>query len=253
MKTKKQSAEDDSREQLRETTLLHGLRPKLFEGLSPGEITAIVGAARERRFAADQVLQQEGETASHLSLLVMGHAAFYKTTPQGGKLFIRWISPGDAFGLAALLQVQQPFVITIQAFGEGSLLVWDRASAQALTLQIPRLIKNTYTIVGEFATLLADALAHCLSQTAQQRLARVLLESARDIGRNRKGGIEVDLTNEHLAQMADVSMFTASRQLSQWQSEGIVVKSRCKILLRTLEPLVVLVKGMKARGQGAGI
>jgi len=174
-----------------------------------------------------------------LSLLVRGHAVFYKTTTQGGKPFIRWISPGDAFGLATLLQVRQPFVTTIQAFSEGTLLVWDRESAHALASQIPRLIQNTYTIVGEFATSLANALADRLSQTAEQRLAKILVESARDIGRAGCDGIEIDLTNEQLAQMADVSMFTASRQLNEWQSQGILVKSRCKILIRAVETLVV--------------
>jgi CRP-like cAMP-binding protein len=79
---------------------------------------------------------------------------------------------------------------------------------------------------------LAGALAARASQTAQQRLARVIVESARHIGREGPEGIELGLTNEQLAHMADVSLFTVSRQLSEWHSERILAKSRGKILLR---------------------
>lgn len=240
MTKKDQSAAEDKRDQSHKTTLVRGLRPKLFDGLKPSELTAVLAAAKELKFGPGQVLQREGDTASHLCLLVTGHAAFHKTTPLGGKLLIRWISAGDAFGLPALLQLEKPFVVTIQTYAGGSLLMWDRASAHALASRIPRLIENTYATLGDYATNLAEALSDRLSQTAQQRLARVLVESAHEIGRSEQNGIEIGLTNEQLAQMADVSMFTASRQLSEWQNQGILVKSRCKILLRTPETLVAL-------------
>jgi len=76
------------------------------------------------------------------------------------------------------------------------------------------------------------------SQTAQQRLARMLVESARQLGCAGADGIEFDLTNEQLAEMANVSLFTASRQLSEWERQGILAKSRGKVLLRSPERLV---------------
>jgi CRP-like cAMP-binding protein len=110
-------------------------------------------------------------------------------------------------------------------------------SAQALASQILQLRKNASAIAGNFVASLADALAARASQTAQQRLARVLVESARHIGRNGRECIELDLTNEQLAQMADVSLFTASRQLNEWQSQGILAKGRKKIVLRAPQRL----------------
>jgi CRP-like cAMP-binding protein len=43
--------------------------------------------------------------------------------------------------------------------------------------------------------------------------------------------VELDVTNEELAQAANVTHFTASRLLSHWQGQGALVKSRGKILL----------------------
>jgi CRP-like cAMP-binding protein len=164
--------------------------------------------------------------------LVTGLAGFYKETPASSKLFLRWISPGDAFGLAALQTQLQPYLTTVIVLRAASVFVWERVSANALVSQVPRLRENAYALASDYVTSLADALAARASQTAQQRLARVLVESARHIGRDGPEGIELGLTNEQLAHMADVSLFTVSRQLSEWQRERILAKSRGKILLR---------------------
>ena len=223
-------------------TLPRGFRSRLFEGLTPSEIRAVLAVARQQRISPNEALQDEGNTAIHLSLLVTGLAAFYKTTPDGRKLFLRWIAPGDAFGLAALLPIPQPYFLTILAMRGGCLFAWDRASALALASRMPRLRQNAYTIAGDYVATLADALAARASQTAQQRIARVLVESARQTGRTGSNGIELDLTNDQLAQMADVGLFTVSRQLNEWQSQGILAKSRGKILLRAPKRLGLIEK-----------
>jgi CRP-like cAMP-binding protein len=217
--------------------LSHGFRSNLLEGLTTSEMGAVLAVAKQQRVSPNEALQYEGDTASHLSLLVTGLAAFYKTTHDGRKIFLRWIAPGDAFGLAALLPIPQTFYLTIVAVHEGSLLVWERGSARTLALEIPRLRENAYRIAGDYVASLADALAARASQTAQQRIARVLVESGRQIGRTKREGIELALTNEQLAQMADVSLFTVCRQLREWQSRGVLAKSRGKIVLRATKRL----------------
>jgi CRP-like cAMP-binding protein len=50
-------------------------------------------------------------------------------------------------------------------------------------------------------------------------------------------GIEVDVTHEELANAANVTPFTASRALNEWQRNRIVKKLRGKVLLRSPERL----------------
>ena len=52
------------------------------------------------------------------------------------------------------------------------------------------------------------------------------------IGERVSGGVELDVTNEELANAANLTHFTASRLLSAWQRHNVVKKSRGKILLR---------------------
>ena len=51
-------------------------------------------------------------------------------------------------------------------------------------------------------------------------------------------GIEIDIKNEDLASLADISFFTASRLLKEWERKGVVEKSRGKVLIRRPEKLL---------------
>jgi CRP-like cAMP-binding protein len=50
---------------------------------------------------------------------------------------------------------------------------------------------------------------------------------------------QVNVTNEELASAENVTIFTASRLLSEWQRNGAIVKSRGNILLRSPERLLL--------------
>jgi len=50
--------------------------------------------------------------------------------------------------------------------------------------------------------------------------------------------VEIDIKNEDLASLADISFFTASRFLQEWERKGAVEKSRGKVLIRCPEKLI---------------
>lgn len=211
-----------------------GFRSTLFEGLTAPEIKAVLAAARQEKISPNQLLQQEGDSATRLWLLVTGRTAAYRVEHQGGKLFLRWGVPGDAFGLATIIREPARYLVTVEAVQEGSLLAWDLPSCRALVLQCPSLTKAVNSVVADYLGGLIDALGALSFQTAEQRLARMLVVSARQLGRSGREGIELDLTNEQLALTAHMSLFTATRKLSKWRDLGILEKYRGKIVLRSL-------------------
>ena len=213
---------------------------KLFNGFTSSALKTCLGAARQRKICENQVLQHEGEPAGHLSLLISGLAAYYKITPKGEKLFLRWITPGDVFGLAALQRDIQPYLTTIHGLATGWCLVWDRGTVQSLADQMPRLRENAFAIAADYTAHILDVLVVRTSQAAQQRLAQMLIETARQIGNEGRNGVELSVTNERLAEMAGVSLFTVSRHLSDWHRQGILTKRRGRILLRNASRLTAL-------------
>jgi CRP-like cAMP-binding protein len=88
------------------------------------------------------------------------------------------------------------------------------------------------------AWYLADHVA-LVCDTARERLAQVLIHLAGVIGQKVPGGIEFDVTNEELASAANITPFTASRLLSEWQSNRAIVRRRGKVLLQSPERLLL--------------
>jgi CRP/FNR family transcriptional regulator, nitrogen oxide reductase regulator len=92
-------------------------------------------------------------------------------------------------------------------------------------------MENALLISFDYLAAYRTAHASLICNTAPKRLAHVLAHLAHGIGHKVPGGIELDVRNEELAHEAHISPFTASRLLSAWQREGILVKRRGKVLL----------------------
>lgn len=105
-----------------------GFRSTFLDGLTPHEIKAALTAAGQERISPRQILQNEGDRAIRLWLLVTGRVAVYRLADDGNKVFLRWGLPGDAFGLATVLGFPEPYIVTIEVVQEGSLLAWDLTS-----------------------------------------------------------------------------------------------------------------------------
>ena len=115
---------------------------------------------------------------------------------------------------------------------DSSTLVWSRSTIRNLCERYPRLVENALLISFDYLIVYRAAHASLISNSAPQRLAQVLINLVDGIGQKVPGGVELDVRNEELANEAHISLFTASRLMSAWQREGILVKRRGKVLLR---------------------
>jgi CRP-like cAMP-binding protein len=93
----------------------------------------------------------------------------------------------------------------------------------------------------EYLSWYVAAHAALTSQTARERLASVLFGLAKSVGQKVSGGVELDVTNEELANSANITQYTASRFMSEWQRSGAIRKRRGKIVLRSPERLFLRV------------
>jgi CRP-like cAMP-binding protein len=78
-----------------------------------------------------------------------------------------------------------------------------------------------------------------LTKTAEERLAEALLHLVDRSSEVVSDGIDIRATNDQLAGLADVSPFTASRVLSNWERAGVVSKKRGRVLLKSPESLIL--------------
>jgi CRP/FNR family transcriptional regulator, nitrogen oxide reductase regulator len=214
------------------------LRSALLDGLSPNELNTVVSAATQRRFAAGSVATNQGHPADKLFLLTKGRARHFFITEEGKKLLLQWLGPGDLFGGRAILSSPSTYLVNTEIVKDSSVLVWDRTTLRSLVKRYPRLLENALLTASDYVTWHLTSHIGLACGTARQRVAQALVTLARSIGQEVPGGIALQITNEELASAANVTPFTVSRLISEWQRSRALEKRRGKIVLRSPERLL---------------
>jgi CRP-like cAMP-binding protein len=203
-----------------------------FDGLAIQDRKKILAAAKPRRFAANSVITYQGHPADSLFLLIKGRARYFFDAHGGQHILMHWLGVGELIGGKTLLAKPSSYLLGSEAVRECNLLVWDRATIRGCVEQYPILLENALGVASDYLAWYLAAHVALTCHSAEQRLAGVLDNLAGVIGQKVPAGVELDVTNEELANAANVTPFTASRLLSAWQRDGAVKKSRGKILLR---------------------
>jgi CRP-like cAMP-binding protein len=203
-----------------------------FDRLAVGDRKKILAAAKARHFAANSVITNQGHPAESLFLLTKGRARYFFDEHGGQRILLHWLAVGDLIGGKALLAQPATYLLGSETVRECNLLVWDRATIRGFVAQYPSLLENALSTASDYLAWYLAAHVALTCHSAEQRLANVLGSLVAVIGQTVPGGVELDVTNEELANAANVTAFTASRLLSAWQRRGVVKKSRGKLLLR---------------------
>ena len=205
--------------------LLHGLRPQ--------DVDLILKSARQRRHSARTVMTHQGDRIYDIRALLQGRARYFYETPTGKKLILNWITPGQTFaGLSALSAAPHTYPASTETVRDSIVLSWDGPTMRSLAHQFPLILENAVVVATDrhIAWHLAAHVALC-SETARERVAHVLLALAPLIGQRGPDGIELDVTNQELAVSTNISPYTTSRLINEWQRTGTIRKRRGKIFL----------------------
>jgi CRP-like cAMP-binding protein len=214
------------------------LAPELLQGLAPGDLANVLQAATLRRFAARSIIASEGHPADEIFLILQGRARTFTTTPRGEKLLLIRVPAGDPSGGRALLTKPAEYLLSTEAVTDCSALVWSRGSILSLTKQYPILLENALLLASDYIAAYRDLLIAASHHTASERIAQVLAKLCREVGHQGFEGTVIDISNEDLSNEANVTIFTVSRTLREWQRQGLVVKRRGQVVVRSPEELV---------------
>lgn len=207
-------------------------RSSFFDGLSLQDRKRILAAAKPRRFAAHSVITNQGHLADSLFMLTKGRARYFFDEQGGRHILLHWLTPGDLIGGKTLLAKPSTYLLSSETVRECSMLVWDRVTIRSIAAQNPILMENALSTASDYLSWYLAAHVALICHSAERRLAGVLESLAGVIGQEVPGGVELDVTNEELANAANVTPFTVSRLLGAWRRHNVVKKSRGKIRLR---------------------
>jgi CRP-like cAMP-binding protein len=197
----------------------------LFSGLSKNECLEIASCARARTFMRDELLFVQGQTVRNLVMIRSGSAKLSQLSSSGNEVILWMTGPGDPVGTPAESQ-SCSHSCSARAMERTETLVWEYSRLQSLLAEYPQIRKNVSRILSNRLAELQERFREVATEKVAQRVALALLRLVKQVGKPAKGGVEVSLSREELAQMTGTTLFSISRLLSKWGEEGLVLPKR---------------------------
>ncbi len=205
----------------------------LFTGLGGADIDAILLQARPARFPKGAHVFEQGAPADAFFLLLHGHVQAMKTTPDGQQIVMRYIAPGEVFGVAMATGISA-YPATAIAVDESVALTWPTMAWPQLVAQFPSLAVHALQTIGKRLQDAHTRIVEAATEDVERRLAHALLRLARQAGRKTAEGVEIDfpIGRQDLAEMTGTTLHTVSRILSAWEDRGLVTGGRRRVVIR---------------------
>jgi CRP-like cAMP-binding protein len=206
--------------------------------LSEPEIQSVLSVAKHRHFRASSVIINQEDPAERCFLLTSGRGRHFFITDEGRKINLNWLTIGQMLGGAAMISSPIRYLLNTEILVDSCALAWERQTMRDLVIRCPKLLDNALSIAAtENIPWLISSHVSLSTDDAHGRIAHLLVSLASGIGKVTPAGVEMKITNEDVAEGANVTQFTVSRSLNDWQRAGILKKGRGKILLRRPELL----------------
>ena len=215
------------------------LKPRIVSGLTKAELDSVLSIAKHRKYRSSSVIISEEDPADRLYLLTSGYGRHFVITGEGQRILLQWLTAGQIFGGAAILSTPTQYLAYTEVLSDSCVLVWDRKTIRQLATRCTALLDNALSIaVTENIAWCTAAHISLSSNDARRRIAHLLISLSSAIGRPTHNGVAVKVLNEELAEGANVTRFTVSRCLVDWERKGIVKKHQGTIILRKPELLL---------------
>jgi len=216
--------------------LLEGI--DLFSGVQTDQLTSMLKDSYIAGFELDEVLFRQGDLAKVFYVLQEGRIKLSQLTPEGDKITLHYLKPGDAFGIIAVLrEIEYP--VTAEAVEKSRCIAWKAEHMRQWIVKYPRIALNSIRILSGFILDFQDRIRELSTERVERRIARSLQRLSSHAGKQSDRGItlSVKLTRQDIAEMSGTTLYTVSRTLNKWETLGLVDCKTANIVIK--KPLAI--------------
>jgi CRP/FNR family transcriptional regulator len=189
-------------------------------------------SARYRRIATGEYVYRQGDGARYVYFIRRGRVKVAQRSVDGKEVILGIYGPNDMLGCCGILgnvvfpcyaQAVEPTAIDFVPRDDFFALLCQKSSVAATLLQ--HMIARLRIAHRKMRSLAVEP--------AQRRVLAVLLEVGQKLGRVQGGQVYVParFTRQQLAQMAGVTLETASRVITKLKRAGIIRTSRRELVV----------------------
>ena len=216
-------------------------RSELFAGLPSSVCTHILSRARPMDFPCGEVMYFAGDQIEQVFLLTEGRVKITQFSERGTEVILRLCIPGEVISELVVVPGSRHST-TAQAAQDCEVLAWDAATFEAAMERFPDLRYNVKRILEQRLEELERRFCEISTETVAPRLAHGLVRLLDQIGRKVNSHVEINVSQEALAQMTSMASFTVCRILTNWENQGLLKLRREVIEIHNVPGLLGLCK-----------
>jgi CRP-like cAMP-binding protein len=211
---------------------------QMFSGLTESELAFLAQRAVPRRFSPGETVFSEGEPCAGLYVVESGHVRIFKSSAAGREQVLSIDGPGSSVAELPVFDGGN-YPASVTAVDDATLLFVSKQDFQALCLAHPQVALKVLRVVGARLRRLVGIIEELSFTTVRHRLASFLLRLARTEGKRTADGVEVTLpvSNQELASQIGTVRELISRNLSRFQSDGLVRIDGRTVVIHDLKAL----------------
>ncbi|MFT0545058.1 Crp/Fnr family transcriptional regulator [Allopusillimonas ginsengisoli] len=213
----------------------------LLRSLSDEELDATLATAQVCRLLEGESAFRQGEPAESFFVLLSGHLKVVQVTPAGEQVVVRYVSPGEIFGIAQAMH-RPNYPASAIAVQESLMLAWPGKEWDSLISKHPQFAAGAFQTVGQRLQDAHSRISALSTEEVEQRVARTILRLIDESGEKTEEGVAIGfpITRQDIAEMTGTTLHTVSRLLSAWKDQGIVVSGRKRITVQSVNDLIRL-------------
>jgi len=203
----------------------------LLEGIPQEEIKKISAYFHLKEYKKNEYIFFEGDEEPGIYIVIEGIVKLLKETADGKTVILRLVTPKEVFGWLVMGDSRPTSTYTAQALVNTKVLYISNQDFLKLLNLYPALAVKITCDASKMLLEAYDRLKSLAAEKVEGRIANLLLELSRKIGKEEDGKIVIiaPITRQDLAEMTGTTVETAIRIMSKWKKEGIVNTERGKI------------------------
>ncbi len=189
-------------------------------------------------------LFSQNEAAHSFFVLLHGRLRFTQVTAAGEQIVVRFVNPGDLFGVAMALG-RETYPGTATAVVDCLALLWPSAVWPQLIGRHPQLAANAMRTSGGRLQEAHQRLREISTEDVERRVAHAILKLADEAGQPSAEGVQIDfpLSRQDIAEMTATTLHTVSRIMSAWEAAGVIESGRQRVVVRDRTRLLIIAAG----------
>jgi CRP/FNR family transcriptional regulator len=200
--------------------------------LNAATLKAVAQTAIRRDYEASQVVFLEGEPCAGLYVIEDGWLKAVKSSVEGREQALRFVGPGEALGEISVF-ADSPNLATVIALEPSAVWIIRREAMLRLLDRYPRLARIVIQNLAQRAQHLVALVEDLSLRTVEARLARLLLEQAKEGMLHRRRWA----TQSELAARLGTVLDVLNRALHSLAEEGLIQVERHQIHILDREGL----------------